>query len=72
MRYLQYITYTLIIIGALNWGMIGLFNIDVVSAIFGPMSVFTRIIFSIVGLAGLINLIMELTVCKSPSKCYIS
>jgi len=72
MKYLQYITYALIIIGALNWGMIGLFNIDIVSSIFGPMTALTRFIFTIVGFAGLINLILELTVCKSPSKCYVS
>lgn len=72
MKYLQYITYSLIIIGALNWGMIGLFNIDVVSSIFGQMNLITRFVFTLVGLAGLINLILELTVCKSPSRCYIS
>jgi uncharacterized membrane protein YuzA (DUF378 family) len=72
MKYLQYITYALIIIGALNWGMIGLFNIDVVTSIFGPMTVLSRLIFTFVGIAGLTNLILELTVCKSPSRCYIS
>lgn len=72
MKYLQYITYSLIIIGALNWGMIGLFNIDLVTSIFGQMTMLTRFVFTIVGLAGLINLILELTVCKSPSRCYIS
>lgn len=43
----------LVIIGALNWGTIGLFGIDVVSTIFGSASVITRIIFSLVGIAGL-------------------
>ncbi len=44
----------LIIIGALNWGLIGLFQLDLVGAIFGGMSgVASRIIYTLVGLAGL-------------------
>ena len=44
----------LVIIGALNWGTIGLFGIDVVSTIFGgSMAIIPRIIFSLVGIAGL-------------------
>ena len=44
----------LVIIGALNWGLIGLFQFDLVASLFGGMSgVFSRIIYSIVGLAGL-------------------
>lgn len=44
----------LIIIGALNWGLIGFFQYDLVSSIFGPsLQIVSRIIFAIVGLAGL-------------------
>lgn len=44
----------LTIIGALNWGSIGLFKFDIVGAIFGgQFSVMSRIIFTVVGLAGL-------------------
>ena len=72
MKYLQYITYALIIIGALNWGLVGLFGVDLVASIFGPMTVLSRLIYTLVGLSGLINLILEFTVCKSPSRCYVS
>ena len=42
------------IIGALNWGLIGLFQFDLVASIFGGMSaVFSRIIYALVGLAGI-------------------
>ena len=45
---------TLVIIGALNWGLIALFQFDLVAAIFGGSdSVFSRIIYGLVGLAGL-------------------
>ena len=43
----------LVIVGALNWGSIGLFGVDLVSSIFGVGSVLSRIIFSLVGIAGL-------------------
>ncbi len=44
----------LIIIGAVNWGSIGIFGFDIVAAIFGGQAaVFSRIIYTIVGLAGL-------------------
>lgn len=44
----------LVIIGALNWGSIGLFGIDIVASLFGgQMSVVSRVIFTVVGLAGL-------------------
>ncbi|OQB23976.1 MAG: hypothetical protein BWY11_01471 [Firmicutes bacterium ADurb.Bin182] len=44
----------LLIIGALNWGLIGIFQFDLVAAIFGGMSTMvSRIIYTIVGLAGI-------------------
>lgn len=44
----------LLIIGALNWGLVGIFQFDLVAAIFGGMSgVVSRIIYTIVGLAGI-------------------
>lgn len=48
------IALVLVIIGALNWGCIGLFGFDVVASLFGgQMSVISRIIYSLVGIAGL-------------------
>lgn len=45
------------IIGAINWGLIGFFQFDLVGAIFGGQaSTLSRIIFGIVGIAGLINI----------------
>ena len=44
----------LVIIGAINWGSIGIFGIDLVAMLFGgQLSVMSRIIFTVVGLAGL-------------------
>jgi uncharacterized membrane protein YuzA (DUF378 family) len=40
-------------IGAINWGLVGAFNLDLVAATFGYMSILTRIVYIIVGLAGI-------------------
>ncbi len=50
---------TLIIIGAVNWGLIGFFQFDLVATIFGGVdSWISRIIYAIVGVAGLYSLSM--------------
>lgn len=49
---LDYVALVLVIIGALNWGLIGLFRFNLVAAIFGD-SIVSRIIYVLVGLAGL-------------------
>ena len=56
MKVLYYIALTLVIIGAINWLLIGLFNFDLVATIFGAMSVMSRIIYVLVGIAGLISI----------------
>ncbi len=44
----------LVIIGAINWGLIGIFGFDLVGALFGgQMSIISRIVYTLVGLAGL-------------------
>ena len=44
---------TIAIIGAVNWGLIGIFRFDLVAFIFGEMSWLSRIVYTIVGLCGL-------------------
>lgn len=54
---IQRIALVLTIIGAVNWGLIGFFQFDLVAAIFGGQdSALARIIYGLVGIAGLINL----------------
>ena len=44
----------LVIVGAINWGSVGLFGVDIVGSLFGgPLSMLSRIVFTLVGLAGL-------------------
>jgi hypothetical protein len=54
MSVLYTISKVLVIIGGLNWGLVGLFNFDLIAAIFGQKSVVSRIIYVLVGLAAVI------------------
>lgn len=57
MSTIQRIALLLTIIGAVNWGLIGFFQFDLVAAIFGGQdSALSRIIYGLVGIAGLVNL----------------
>ena len=56
MKLLYNIALTLVIIGALNWLLIGIFKFDLVAAIFGTMSAFSRIIYTLVGVSGIISI----------------
>ena len=53
MKVIDKIALVLIIIGAINWGLIGLFNFNLVATIFGDMTIISRIIYGLVGLSGL-------------------
>lgn len=53
MKVIDTIALVLIIIGAINWGLVGIFNFNLVDAIFGSMSVISRIIYILVGISGL-------------------
>lgn len=55
MNTLYKIALTFIIIGAINWGMIGLFSVNLVSLLFGDNTFLTNFIYSIVGICGLIS-----------------
>lgn len=57
METLKRIALTLVIIGAVNWGLIGFFQFDLVATIFGGQNAaFSRIIYALVGLSGLYSL----------------
>ena len=50
---LDWIALILVIVGALNWGLVGLFQFDLVAAIFGDMSAIARVVYTLVGVSGL-------------------
>lgn len=56
MKTINIIALSLVIIGALNWLLVGLFNYNLVDAIFGTMSIVSRIIYTLVGIAGIVSI----------------
>lgn len=53
MKTLDVIAATLLVVGGLNWGLVGFFGFDLVAAIFGEMSLLSRLVYIVVGLSGL-------------------
>lgn len=50
---LDWIAIVLTIVGAVNWGLIGLFSFDLVAFLFGTMTMLSRIVYTLVGVSGL-------------------
>ncbi|MFQ6778308.1 MAG: DUF378 domain-containing protein [Alphaproteobacteria bacterium] len=57
---LNYVCKPLTFIGALNWGLIGMFGFDLVAWVFGPATLASNIVYSIVGISALIWLVWDL------------
>ncbi len=55
METIQKVLLVITIIGAVNWGLIGLLDINLVAAIFGNQSIMSKIVYSLVGICGLVN-----------------
>lgn len=67
MKNLNYLDWTAIIIlafGGLNWGLVGIFGLDLVGAIFGDMSVLSRIVYLIVGISAIYVLGLSFQLAK--------
>jgi hypothetical protein len=61
-NFISWLAFILVIVGAINWGLVGFFAFDLVAALFGEMSALSRIVYGLVGLAGIYLLIDRLTV----------
>ena len=55
MKFIKYTAFALVLIGALNWGFVGLFGFDLVAALLGNMTLLARIVYSLVGLSAIIT-----------------
>lgn len=62
MKIVDVISAVILAFGGLNWGLIGLFGFNLVEAVFGPMSIMSRIIYCVVGLSALYEIIMFRTI----------
>lgn len=57
MKSLDIAAVALLVIGGLNWGLVGAANFDLVAALFGPMSALSRVVYVLVGLAAVYRLV---------------
>jgi len=64
MKYLDCFALTIAIVGAVNWGLIGLFGFNLVAFLFGDMTLLARIIYSLVGICGLYLLTFFPRICN--------
>ena len=59
-KVLMWIAWILVIIGGLNWGLVGFFNFDLVATLFGTMSTVSRVIYDLVGIAAIVMIFKDL------------
>jgi uncharacterized membrane protein YuzA (DUF378 family) len=62
---LDWIAMTLLIVGGINWGLVGLFSFDLVAAIFGAMSPVSRIVYVLVGLSAVYSIFTSLKMSRA-------
>jgi uncharacterized membrane protein YuzA (DUF378 family) len=63
MKSLGLIAFILVVIGGLNWGLVGFFKFDLVAWLFGDMSVVSRVVYALVGLAAIYKIAMGKHCC---------
>lgn len=63
MKIINAIALTLVIVGALNWLLVGLFEFNLVDTLFGSLSALTRIIYTLVGIAGIWCIALYSKIC---------
>jgi len=68
MKLIRFIAMLLVVVGALNWGLVGFFGMDLVAQVFGPMSMMSRLVYGLIGLSGLWGITL-LCKCCGGCKC---
>ena len=64
MKTLDLITFILMVVGGLNWGLVGIFSFDLVAAIFGDLSIISRIVYILVAVSTLYHLFLWKGICR--------
>jgi len=65
---LDWIALVLLIVGGLNWGLVGLFDFDLVAALFGEMSALSRVVYILVGLSAIYAIILGRKMCRTADR----
>jgi uncharacterized membrane protein YuzA (DUF378 family) len=66
-KFIHYVALLLVVVGAVNWGLVGLFQFDLVATLFGGSdAIAARIVYSLVGLAGIVLAATSLSFASNP------
>lgn len=65
---LDWIALVLVVVGGLNWGLVGVFGFDLVAALFGDMSALARIVYTLVGIAAIYVATVSANLCRKQSE----
>lgn len=65
MKLIYWLSLILVIVGGLNWGLVGLFQFDLVAFLLGQMSMLSRAVYSLVGFAAVIMIFIKAKSCES-------
>lgn len=68
MNTLDYVAFALVVVGGLNWGLVGAFEFNLVDTLFGEGSALSRVVYVVVGLAALFMVVSLLTKRSSSAK----
>jgi len=67
-RTLWLVAFVLVVVGAVNWGLVGLAQFDLVATLFGgSASIISRVVYSLVGIAGLLLVVMQAAPATTPA-----
>ena len=69
MYVLRIIAYVLVLAGALNWGLVGMFDFDLIASIFGAMTIVTRTIYSLAGISAASLLLLNREMFSNTCSC---
>lgn len=64
MKALHMVAFTLLLVGGLNWGLVGLFNFDLVKMVFGSMPTLVNVVYDLVGLSAVYVAVSHKSDCK--------
>lgn len=63
-KQLHMVTFTLMVVGALNWGLMGLLDLNLVEMLFGAWPMLVKVVYILVGVSALVEVVYHKTTCK--------
>ncbi|MBI3980618.1 DUF378 domain-containing protein [Candidatus Microgenomates bacterium] len=68
MKYLHMVSFLLVVVGALNWGLVGLFGFNLVNAVVGSVPLLEQLVYVLVGASAVFHLVTHMEYCKYCAK----